>query len=570
MYREPAAPEVIRVPDEKVYSRLKIPRFKKRLRFVLLIKVLLILILTAWSVLAADAFGVMDLNKIAKKVARISGNKDSNYIGSNFNSTNRTFSITSTEGKITTFIPEENFDIYTTRYDLFGMVETDGDMFYIDVLANGEEVNYLLLSENSVNKLVLHANTSGKSSILGSNVGYKNFYFELEGLQEGVNNITIKLYDDFNKVNLLDEKTFSINKLKPVPNESVVIFNTSQVVDTEALFKQININFEKEALWTHTLESSYTRIGSDMNNISNETFFGKGPDSLDHLLEKRGEINVDGKNLPLYRLKLNHRNWFAGNTFVNAFYFYVLDGEAYFITNTVSEPVGFTPIYFYYMKSSPYLLTSTILDLKEVPIDSNNRLLPKYTDSDPYACEYVDDTILFTYKGYVVYDDYSVSDKFGYCLTFALIPQYYTTKKPYDLYNMKDYKGGPVGTNYKLDVTFDNGTKPDKYYSYMGAGCGGRGGTKKLDQDKVRYLEKVGVTSTNDNVYIFSTTAPYSELKEALGNVALVDNYQYIREDQWQEFLSIQKDKYPVLVIKNVYGEWIMHINEDFYLLPGC
>ncbi|EFK96192.1 hypothetical protein LDC_1791 [sediment metagenome] len=471
----------------------------------------------------------------------------------------------SANGKISVLNSKYNDSTYDDFYYLYLEAETDGDLFHADLLISGSVVNKFTVGVNNKYKTVKTVSNSFVGLVTRS---YKKFFFLIDDLKFGENNFEIALYPDDQRKNQLDKVNISITRNET--GDSVVSLNGSLIpVKPDDLFRRNNIDFEKDKIWDYLFY-----LNKDFfTDFDNNYFSGNKPNLADIKIDKVGQIEIEGTYLDLYKLyfsRISEYMYLTQN--VNGFYFYEYDNKLYYITNSLMDIFDnyISPVYLNYFKSSPYILPDSILDVGFIPIDLNNKLVADETpyDDKPFYCNFTTaPEPVSTFESYKVYKSYAVEDVYGICKHFVLIPAYFKD----DVYVRDEGTYKYIDTKYnKLDVALDDGKELDDYYYPYWHWCGGSRGYRILDSKDVSYLESVGKTSTGENVYIFSQDMPYPD-DGHLHPAGEKDNSDItVWEGNWDEFLLNQKNDYPIIVIQNVFGDWVVYFNARYMFFPGC
>lgn len=125
---------------------------------------------------------------------------------------------------------------------------------------------------------------------------------------------------------------------------------------------------------------------------------------------------------------------------------------------------------------------------------------------------------------------------------------------------------------YKLDIHLSNGDVADGFYTPYWFWCGGTNGYRTLRLSFGKYLEAVGSTSAGENVYILSKDTPFFSDQHLIPSKKKTDFYlsEQITESEWKEFLDNQANDYPILVVPDPFGNFLVYFHKDYLVLPGC
>ncbi|KKS07009.1 hypothetical protein A3K01_04160 [candidate division WWE3 bacterium RIFOXYD1_FULL_43_17] len=468
----------------------------------------------------------------------------------------------STKGSIELLQTPDKINTFHSTHYLFGNIETDGDLFHIEVSRDGKVTGGYTLKVNN-KSLVVQTDLGGNGFVTHESSVYKKFYYPINDLTQGDNSIAVKLYTDDSKVKLIDEKFFTITRTAPTYVTDITFYSQVQKVNPEELFKQAGIDFEKDRLW------EYVRDEDSFIEGSSELLYGKSEKWTDYSLEAVGEIGVNNSKVPLYRFFYTYQN---SDLFAHtgAFNFYISNNKAYFIINSLFFSGNITPIYLFYMNSSPYLFNEVVTELGKIKIDANNFIVPStfiVGGIGHYNPSNVEGEILYTYKSYVLYDSHIIYDRYGNWRYFELTPSYFKD----DRYGGNDNWNESLYRDFnKIGISLDDGKNPDNFYSPFWYWCGGSRGYRVLPDSDAKYLELVGKTATGENVYIYAKDMPFPENTHLLPALTKDDLTNQVIEEGWQDFLENQKDTYPVLVIKNIFDEWVVYIDANNIFVPGC
>ncbi|HXK52548.1 hypothetical protein H6802_00270 [Candidatus Nomurabacteria bacterium] len=473
----------------------------------------------------------------------------------------------STEGEVVLPWTPNNINTSHDTYYLFGEVKTDGDLFHVDLFTNGELVDDYTIGVNNY-LLGLNFGLSNSGFVIEKGRAHKNFYFPIRDLKVGENNVSIKLYTDDTKEKVLSEKSVIITRSDTTYNSEVTLYNSPREVSAEEIFNKAGIDFENEKLW----EYFHNQPSWFLDNKSNDFFYGKAGDWIDYKIEAMGEIGIKNEKTSLYRFLYTHPGEGPGpSAYNNSIYFYIVNNQAYFVTNTLVSDEYFAPIYLFYMQPSPYIFEDTVAELEEISINENNTLIPSATGvgvlryCDPAKIE---GEKIYTYQSFSVYENFDVYDQYGNCKNFRLVPSYFRDDTYGTYPGASDWNDGVTPDFNKMTVNLDDGKSLDSFYNPYWYWCARSRGYRTIDSSN--YLEKVGKTSTGEDVYIYSTNMPFPKDSHLLPSSTKEYPYYTASEENWQEFLNNQKETYPVLVIKNVFGEWVVYINADYLFAPGC
>lgn len=132
-----------------------------------------------------------------------------------------------------------------------------------------------------------------------------------------------------------------------------------------------------------------------------------------------------------------------------------------------------------------------------------------------------------------------------------------------------------------LEINLSDSSKSlgNLYTSYW-FWCGGSNGTRYLPNEYEKHLEQIGTIGVDKEVYAISNTTPMPTDQHLIPSEKdnsdvqlIITESKFPEEEQskWSDFLNTQKEKeYPIVVVKNDEGKYLMHFRVDYMFLPGC
>lgn len=134
-----------------------------------------------------------------------------------------------------------------------------------------------------------------------------------------------------------------------------------------------------------------------------------------------------------------------------------------------------------------------------------------------------------------------------------------------------------------LDIRLEDRFKDigNLYTSYW-FWCGGSHGTRYLPEEYEEHLEQIGTIGIgfDKEVYVLSGTTPIptdqhlipSEKDNSDTQIVIAESKLPEEErNKWRNFLDNQeRENYPVVIMKDDEGRYLMYFRVDYVFLPGC
>ena len=415
--------------------------------------------------------------------------------------------------------PEKDISVFSSTYDVGVDFEPHNGMWRAGVKINGEDVTpQNLISES-----------------------YKGFDWR--------ENVSLKMGENEFEFSYKDFDTGSINRTKTVRITRLPIL--AEINNLENFSPRLisNKEFFGKLIDQEEVNPEYM----DAENLGNEPKIIK--------VYKIGDFIYENEKLPVYFIYVGIENFLTSVMEYSYLWGFVKDGKFMIFINQSNKSYDSYDEFFVKSSQSGIYLKDTIEDFDLVPIpetkdfyrlninDSCGFILPNEIET-----KYVKFGTAFTQNGVLV-------DKYGNCVSSTYWAGFYEKKGDVE-YSNADY--------YLLNIKFNDGGINENLYTSDTYSCGGSWGTNIANYKYVETLKKVGITSTGLDVLAPTKKTPFidNQLVDSFGRVPF--DGILLQKDEWEEFLTKYDAYYPILVIQDSVGRFLIYIRQEFRYTPGC
>lgn len=375
------------------------------------------------------------------------------------------------------------------------------------------------------------------SSVLSNNGSNGFVFMDYLEIENGINQLSFwfKNIDDPNRS---VKETIHVNRLEPSRYLETKLYDQFQQLDLKYFYTELlngNVNDLEPKLSSE--EVAYVMEGTHWDDFY----------SPDIKVYELGSVNIENNTYKMLKLEYGFNTYDARKKMLIG---YLENSVINYFPNAVYD-IESSVIFNNFIRKSDFLIDDVILDTPYIKLlETGDSLIFSNLCETQTSLNNKSKLI----KDIIIDDLYRGYDKYGNCVNYVYQAGYYLS----EIY---------LDQKTEFEIDYFSGETNSKTYNIYQYRCGYGGYVKFLDENSVDTLDYIGDTANGFEVYSPSVRTPYLDIQIQDPDTNV---FRIIPDTKWKDYLINSSKEYPILIIKDLFGNYRIYVASSHALEWDC